>query len=469
MAYLHLPPRFRRPKPRWPARIDLSHPLAEGLVFAPLPDGHACIDLVTGEFALPRTGGVRVDWRVWDHPQYVSTNDGHHDAVDEVYWQEASATDGGWYWPSIKQEDPRSLSGVDKASWAFWHLQASAPADDFGRLMDKSTGGSGADGWTIYYDKADLRLVFRHSGNADQAASSFHTGGDLDKWWPWVFTRNGTVCRWYQDRRMNDVTNDGTCAAGNFSTASADLAFGVSSPSWTAAYRPNNGGLALGFLWSNRVLEQDEARQWAADPWGLVEETADISYFLPLVVPRRSHMSLWGDFRRLGGPYPAAAPGGTPYTAELTPAAFNFTAQSLEVQAADLLELTPAVFNMVAQPIEVRAGYQADLTAAVFDMVAQTIEVQAATVIELTAPAFNFTPADLSVLSGDELELTAAVFDMAAQPITVFCDYEAVLTPPEFSFTPQPVEVPSDGLEEGTANLTSALTDGIGVTNPMSS
>lgn len=310
MAYLHLPPRFRRPKPRWPARIDLSHPLAEGLVFAPLPDGHACIDLVTGEFALPRTGGVRVDWRVWDHPQYASTNDGHHDAVDEVYWQEASATDGGWYWPSIKQEDPRSLSGVDKASWAFWHLQASAPADDFGRLMDKSTGGSGADGWTIYYDKADLRLVFRHSGNADQAATGFHTGGDLDKWWPWVFTRNGTVCRWYQDRRMNDVTNDGTCAAGNFSTASADLAFGVSSPSWTAAYRPNNGGLALGFLWSNRVLEQDEARQWAADPWGLVEETADISYFLPLVVPRRSHMSLWGDFRRLGGPYPAAAPPG---------------------------------------------------------------------------------------------------------------------------------------------------------------
>lgn len=146
-------------------------------------------------------------------------------------------------------------------------------AESFPRIIDRSTGTRGTNGYTMYLDTTSgNRYVFNHSNAGD---ASLSITGASDVWERMAYTRDGASSAFWRDG--NDATSDPIVASAAFSTTATEIGIGGTAGGW-ATSRPWEGQLALVALYSS-VVPDGLVREWSERPFLMLGEERTVFDF----------------------------------------------------------------------------------------------------------------------------------------------------------------------------------------------
>ena len=250
--------------PLWPFALDRSHPLAQGLVGAFIARSGAttCVDLHANRNITPNiTSGDLTPWgRLGGIGAYGLRFSGDP-TRDRVKLGNVPAT------------DPLALAGKTTVSILAW-IQPEA-ASNFPRIIDKSTGGTAANGWALYLQTNALRPIFQvDSGNMHTVTVDMLTMGETVLL---GYTMNGLNSgSWYRDGALFQ-TDSATLSA--IPSAAADCAIG----NWNHNSDRMLDGSIYSVMVYDRALSAEEhaAAYDPASRWAFLDTYGRRTYFLP--------------------------------------------------------------------------------------------------------------------------------------------------------------------------------------------
>lgn len=138
--------------------------------------------------------------------------------------------------------------------------------NDFNRIVDRATGGTGIGGWALYWDSSGAlnRLIYAQANNTGGLDP---TGTYINAWRTYCITKLAGALTLYMNEDserapLNMTSVDTGTVAGSPGSNTAD--FRMFNANTTN--RPYEGEMAYFYMW-NRVLDPKEISQVARDPY----------------------------------------------------------------------------------------------------------------------------------------------------------------------------------------------------------
>lgn len=148
-----------------------------------------------------------------------------------------------------------SLVGLQQFTIEFW-IRPDGSGDSFQRVIDKSNGGSGANGWTIYYTNF-IHIQFQIGGSASPAGQIDVTAGiwqqvlvvvDLNANTKTYYTNGGaTSASWPEVGTISTTTTNARIGTWNHSTG-----------------REWNGGIGAIRIYNRLLTSAEISQNWNA-------------------------------------------------------------------------------------------------------------------------------------------------------------------------------------------------------------
>lgn len=99
---------------------------------------------------------------------------------------------------AITSSDPVSLFGLSNMTIEFWMRNPlNSTQDTFARLIDKSTGGNGADGYAFYVTGSTSQAVVALVVDGNSAPAFTNSAYNANEWTQFVITREVALWRLY--------------------------------------------------------------------------------------------------------------------------------------------------------------------------------------------------------------------------------------------------------------------------------
>lgn len=107
---------------------------------------------------------------------------------------------------SITSSDPVSLYGLSNMTIEFWMRNPlSATQDTYARLIDKSTGGNGADGWAFYVAGSTRQPIMAVVVDGTATPAFDNSAYSANTWYQFVITRTSSAWRLYVNTSYRSI------------------------------------------------------------------------------------------------------------------------------------------------------------------------------------------------------------------------------------------------------------------------
>ena len=174
---------------------------------------------------------------------------------------------------TIPTGHPLQLNG-NRCTFSFWLYQVSG-GDEYQRIIDKSSAGNGADGYTVSTEYAgnEGQVSLMIDGNVIGAA--WPSSYSYSVWVHLVITWDGTTATIYKNGKYHDSDVE--------ADAIPDVAVGMRIGSWNhSTGREFKGQLQMSMI-HNRVLTPSEIQSLYTDPYGMLrrKQLTSISVSIP--------------------------------------------------------------------------------------------------------------------------------------------------------------------------------------------
>ena len=251
--------------PHWPFALDRSHPLARGLVGAffarsgaqTFVDLHANRNIATNNASGDVTPFARMDGVGYG---VKFSGDSTFDRVKLG---------------SVVGNDPLALAGKTTVSILAW-IRVDG-AGSFPRIIDKSTGGLGANGWCLYLPNAAGKPVFQTGGGSNThsppsdifpaAGTTFLCGYTMETLTVGRFYINGVLASSVSSTLTAIPNATADCAIGNWN---------ISSP-----IRQFNGAIFSVMVYDRALSAEEHAAAYdPASRWAFLDTYGRKSYFV---------------------------------------------------------------------------------------------------------------------------------------------------------------------------------------------